>query len=130
MRLKEFSKIVIPKIEQTLETELTNDVSLSTLREVMLYAVLAGGKRLRPMLSLAVLQTYGQPFDNYLKAASALELVHTYSLIHDDLPAMDDDELRRGKPTTHRAFGEDMAILAGDALQPLAFEWLDRKSVV
>ena len=124
MRLKEFSKIVIPKIEQTLETELTNDVSLSTLRESMLYAVLAGGKRLRPMLSLAVLQTYGQPIDNYLKAASALELVHTYSLIHDDLPAMDDDELRRGKPTTHRAFGEDMAILAGDALQPLAFKWL------
>ena len=124
MRLKEFSKIVIPKIERTLETELTNDVSLSTLREAMLYAVLAGGKRLRPMLSLAVLQTYGQPVDNYIKAASALELVHTYSLIHDDLPAMDDDELRRGKPTTHRAFGEDMAILAGDALQPLAFEWL------
>ncbi|MGK4017236.1 polyprenyl synthetase family protein [Weissella paramesenteroides] len=124
MQFKEFSTNIVPQIEHTLENELAKSASVAELQEAMRYAVMAGGKRLRPMLSLAVIQTYGLPVNEYLKVASAIELIHTYSLIHDDLPAMDDDELRRGKPTTHRAFGEDTAILAGDALQPLTFEWL------
>lgn len=124
MHWQEFSKVMVPKIEQTLADELANSSFVPQLRDAMTYAVMAGGKRLRPMLTLAVLTTYQLPTNHFLKAASALELIHTYSLIHDDLPAMDDDDLRRGKPTTHRAFGEDTAILAGDALQPLAFEWL------
>lgn len=124
MHWREYSKIMVPQIEQTLATELANSSFVPQLRDAMTYAVMAGGKRLRPMLTLAVLTTYQLPTDQYLKPASALELIHTYSLIHDDLPAMDDDDLRRGKPTTHKAFGEDIAILAGDGLQPLAFEWL------
>ncbi|MCM0583472.1 polyprenyl synthetase family protein [Weissella diestrammenae] len=108
----------------TLEHELLKDVVAGDLQRAMSYAVLAGGKRLRPLLTLAVSQTFGVAPEKIVKAASAVELMHTYSLIHDDLPAMDDDQTRRGQPTTHIAFGEAIAILAGDALQPLAFQWL------
>jgi geranylgeranyl diphosphate synthase type II len=90
----------------------------------MRHAVLGGGKRLRPILVLAGHEACGGEGDEILEPASALELIHTYSLIHDDLPAMDDDDLRRGRSTVHRAFGEAAAILAGDALLTLAFEVL------
>ena len=82
----------------------------------MRYSLLAGGKRIRPVLALATAEALGRPTDEVLPLAAAIEMIHTYSLIHDDLPAMDDDELRRGKPTCHVAFGEDVAILAGDGL--------------
>jgi geranylgeranyl diphosphate synthase, type II len=86
------------------------------LAEAMRYSLLAGGKRIRPVLALATAEALGRDPDKALPLAAALEMIHTYSLIHDDLPAMDDDDLRRGKPTCHRAFGEDVAILAGDGL--------------
>ena len=86
------------------------------LEEAMRYSLLAGGKRVRPVLALATARALGADPERYLPVAAAIELIHTYSLIHDDLPAMDDDELRRGRPTAHVRFGEDVAILAGDGL--------------
>jgi geranylgeranyl diphosphate synthase, type II len=86
------------------------------LEEAMRYSLLAGGKRVRPVLALATARALGAAPERFLPVASAIELIHTYSLIHDDLPAMDDDDLRRGKPTSHKRFGEDVAILAGDGL--------------
>ena len=95
------------------------------LIEAMRYSLLAPGKRLRPILALAAAEAVGVRIDEPMRiAAASVELVHCYSLIHDDLPAMDDDDVRRGRPTSHRAFGEATAILAGDALLTLAFEWL------
>ena len=96
------------------------------LREAMAYSLLAGGKRLRPLLVLLAAEACGGEVDQALPAACAIEMVHTYSLIHDDLPAMDDDDFRRGRPTNHKVFGEAMAILAGDALLTLAFEIVAR----
>jgi len=95
-----------------------------TLARAMRYAVFGGGKRVRPLLALAACEAFSGEASTVLAPASALEMIHTYSLVHDDLPAMDDDDLRRGRPTTHRAFGEAEAILAGDALLTLAFEVL------
>jgi geranylgeranyl diphosphate synthase type II len=94
------------------------------LEEAMRYSLLAGGKRIRPVLALATAGAAGLDPARVLPLASALELIHTYSLIHDDLPAMDDDDLRRGRPTCHVKFGEDVAILAGDALYAEAFRHL------
>lgn len=94
------------------------------LHEAMRYAVLGGGKRMRPLLVYATGTALGAPLEQLDPSACAVEIIHAYSLVHDDLPAMDDDDLRRGKPTCHRAYGEAMAILAGDALQALAFELL------
>ena len=91
------------------------------LWEAMGYSVLAGGKRVRPVLTLAVCEALGGRGEDALPLGCALELIHTYSLIHDDLPCMDDDDLRRGRPTCHKVYGETMAVLAGDALQPEAF---------
>ena len=88
----------------------------------MRYATLGGGKRIRPLLTCATAASLGADPAHALAPACAVEFIHAYSLIHDDLPAMDDDELRRGRPTVHVAFGEAVAILAGDALQALAFE--------
>ena len=96
------------------------------LREAMSYSLLAGGKRLRPVLVLLAAEACGGDTEAALPAACAIEMVHTYSLIHDDLPAMDDDDLRRGRPTCHVQFGEALAILAGDALLTLAFEIVAR----
>lgn len=96
------------------------------LREAMQYSLLAGGKRLRPLLVLLTAEACGGSLEAALPAACAIEMVHTYSLIHDDLPAMDDDDFRRGRPTNHKVFGEALAILAGDALLTLAFEILAR----
>ncbi|WP_396128171.1 polyprenyl synthetase family protein [Exiguobacterium mexicanum] len=94
------------------------------LFQSMMYSLEAGGKRIRPALLYAVLDTYGRPRALGHEAAVALEMVHTYSLIHDDLPAMDDDDVRRGRPTNHRQFDEATAILAGDALLTDAFRIL------
>ena len=91
------------------------------LYESMRYSLLAGGKRIRPVLTLEFARLAGLEWEKAVPVACALELVHTYSLIHDDLPCMDNDDLRRGKPTNHKVFGETMAVLAGDALQPEAF---------
>jgi geranylgeranyl pyrophosphate synthase len=96
------------------------------LRAAMRYAVLGGGKRVRPALCYATASMLHVPLDWVDDAACAVEIIHAYSLVHDDLPAMDDDDLRRGRPTTHRAFDEATAILAGDALQCLAFELLSQ----
>jgi geranylgeranyl diphosphate synthase type II len=91
------------------------------LEEAMRYSLLAGGKRVRPVLALATARAVGEDPARVLPLAAAIELIHTYSLIHDDLPAMDDDDLRRGRPTCHKAFGENVAILAGDGLYAEAF---------
>jgi geranylgeranyl diphosphate synthase type II len=96
------------------------------LTHAMAYSLLAPGKRLRPLLAILACEAVGGTMDQALPAACAVEMVHTYSLIHDDLPAMDDDDLRRGLPTCHKKFGEALAILAGDALLTLAFEVLGR----
>lgn len=96
------------------------------LAEAMRYSVIGGGKRLRPLLVLLAAEACGGSRERAMPAACALEMVHTYSLIHDDLPAMDNDDLRRGRPTCHRAFDEATAILAGDALLTLAFEVIAR----
>ena len=94
------------------------------LLESMRYSLLAPGKRIRPLLALAAAETIAPMDDDVLLACAAVELVHCYSLIHDDLPAMDDDDFRRGRPSNHKAFNEATAILAGDALLTLAFEWV------
>lgn len=99
------------------------------LQESMLYSLCAGGKRIRPILALAAYETCGGDPREIIPYASALELIHTYSLIHDDLPAMDNDDLRRGKPTNHRVYGEAIAILAGDALLTEAFSLLSDPSL-
>jgi geranylgeranyl diphosphate synthase, type II len=97
------------------------DAESAGLEEAMRYSLLAGGKRIRPVLALATAAAIGNDPKSVLPLGAAIELIHTYSLIHDDLPAMDDDDLRRGRPTCHRAFGEDVAILAGDGLYAEAF---------
>ncbi len=91
------------------------------LHKAMAYSVFAGGKRVRPILAIAAAEACGAKQETVMPAACALELIHTYSLIHDDLPCMDDDDLRRGRPTNHKVFGETMAVLAGDALLAHAF---------
>jgi geranylgeranyl pyrophosphate synthase len=96
------------------------------LHQAMRYSVLGGGKRIRPALLFATAHTLGLTEDQVEAAACAIELIHVYSLVHDDLPAMDDDDLRRGRPTCHKAYDEATAILVGDALQPLAFQLLAR----
>jgi geranylgeranyl diphosphate synthase type II len=111
-------------VNATLEQLLQNSPPDETISKAVKYSLMAGGKRIRPVLCLAASEAVGGNPKDALMAACAMEMVHTYSLIHDDLPAMDDDELRRGKPTCHVAFGEATAILAGDALLTMAFEIL------
>ncbi|MEI6653463.1 MAG: polyprenyl synthetase family protein [Verrucomicrobiota bacterium] len=101
----------------------------ATLHEAMRYCVFAGGKRMRPVLCLAAAEACGGPPANALAPACAVELLHTYSLVHDDLPCMDDDDLRRGRPTCHKAYGEGMAVLCGDALLTHAFAVLAQTPV-
>lgn len=109
-------------VEEYLSGLFRGEAPYGTLREAMRYSVLAGGKRVRPVLTLAFCDALGGEWHRALPFACALELVHTYSLIHDDLPCMDNDDFRRGKPTCHKVYGETMAVLAGDALQPEAFK--------
>ena len=112
-------------VEQTLDQHLpTADTPPSVIHEAMRYAVLGGGKRVRPILAIAAAEACGADTNPLLPSFAALELIHTYSLVHDDLPALDDDDLRRGRKTTHVVYGEAMGILAGDALLTEAFAWL------
>jgi geranylgeranyl diphosphate synthase type II len=123
--LGEDTGLLRARIEETLEEVLaSDDPRESRLVEAMRYSVLGGGKRIRPILCLAAYRAVGGIGEDAIPAAAALELIHAYSLVHDDLPCMDDDSLRRGKPTTHKAYGEGMAVLVGDALLTLAFELL------
>ena len=101
-------------------------VEPTTIHRAMRYSLFAGGKRIRPVLAMAAARTVSPTVEGIENAAATLELIHTYSLIHDDLPALDNDDLRRGRPTCHKVFGEAMAILAGDSLLTLAFEVLSR----
>ncbi|HTB65843.1 MAG TPA: farnesyl diphosphate synthase [Steroidobacteraceae bacterium] len=115
------------RMEQALASRLPGaDEVPARLHEAMRYSVLGGGKRIRPALVFATGRTLGLDDDQVEAAACAIELVHVYSLVHDDLPAMDDDDLRRGRPTCHKAYDEATAVLVGDALQPLAFQLLAR----
>jgi geranylgeranyl diphosphate synthase type II len=109
-------------VEDELERlRFADDPATAGLDEAMRYSLLAGGKRIRPVLALATARAIGRDPVEVLPYAVAVELIHTYSLIHDDLPAMDDDDLRRGRPTNHKVYGEDVAILAGDGLYAEAF---------
>jgi geranylgeranyl diphosphate synthase type II len=113
------------QVERYLESlRFSTEQAASGLEEAMRYSLLAGGKRIRPVLALATATAVGREPVWVLPLAGALELIHTYSLIHDDLPAMDDDDMRRGKPTCHKVFGENVAILAGDGLYAEAFALL------
>ncbi|MCP5504695.1 MAG: polyprenyl synthetase family protein [Chlamydiales bacterium] len=105
------------------------DTPQSLLYEAARYSLLLPGKRLRPLLLLKVLEDYGVSIEKGLDAAAAIEMIHTYSLIHDDLPCMDDDDLRRGKPSLHKVYGEGQAVLAGDFLLTYAFEVLAKSSL-
>ena len=118
-------------IEEALKKELHEGRELdATLTKSMEYSLMAGGKRLRPILLMAAADACGKDGRAFITSACALEMIHTYSLIHDDLPAMDDDNLRRGKPTNHVKFGAGMATLAGDGLLTMAFEVLTREKNV
>lgn len=118
---------LIPIVEAGLDRYLTTSADCPPrLEEAMRYSVEAGGKRLRPVLVLMACEACGGEIDDAVPAAVAIEMIHTYSLIHDDLPAMDDDDLRRGRPTNHKQFDEATAILAGDGLLTLAFHVLAR----
>jgi farnesyl diphosphate synthase len=121
--LKDWSAVRLERVEQALSAWVPADAPAG-LGEAMRYAVLDGGKRLRPLLVLAACEAVDGHADAALRAACAVELIHAYSLVHDDMPCMDNDVLRRGKPTVHVAYGEATALLAGDALQALAFELL------
>jgi geranylgeranyl diphosphate synthase type II len=120
-RLATLHKQVDRALERWLPSEKTRPI---TLHRAMRYGIFAGGKRLRPILCLAAAEACGGKTTPALPSACAVECIHTYSLIHDDLPCMDDDDLRRGWPTTHKVFGEAIAVLAGDALMTIAFEIL------
>lgn len=113
------AKIIDQAMDKMLPPE---TVMPATIHQAMRYSLMAGGKRLRPALVMGAAEAVGCPAHKVMPAACAMELIHTYSLVHDDLPAMDNDDLRRGKPTNHKVFGEAVAILAGDALLTLAFQ--------
>ena len=114
----------VPVDEYLQALRFSADPAVAGLQDAMRYSLLAGGKRIRPVLALATAAAIGMALEQVMPLAAAIELIHTYSLIHDDLPAMDDDDLRRGRPTCHVAYGEDVAILAGDALYAEAFHHL------
>lgn len=128
MEFKAFTEKYLNDFNTYLLSHIQNK-SGTSLEKAMNYSLDADGKRLRPLLLLAVLDSFNVPVNKGYPAASALEMVHTYSLIHDDLPAMDNDDLRRGKPTNHIQFNEATAILAGDALLTLAFEVLTKSQL-
>ncbi len=122
MDLKKYLKDRCQMVDEALDRFLPAEDELpSSLHKSMRYSVFAGGKRVRPILMLAACEAVGGKLDHAMPAACAMEMIHTYSLIHDDLPAMDDDDFRRGNPTNHKVFGEAIAILAGDALLTEAF---------
>lgn len=116
------SNSVLDSIENRLEEIIESSGAPEKLKKAMKHSLMGAGKRVRPVLAAAFCEACGGTTDDVLDGACAVELVHTYSLIHDDLPCMDDDDMRRGKPSCHKAFGEDTALLAGDALLTLAFK--------
>jgi geranylgeranyl diphosphate synthase type II len=123
--VEQYAQLARALVDQALDAYTTfGDGCPDRLREAMRYSLLAPGKRLRPVLVLMAAEACGGDREAALPAACAVEMVHSYSLIHDDLPAMDDDDLRRGRPTCHKAFSEGLAVLAGDALLALAFQTL------
>lgn len=125
MSLEKLTQLYATRVDAALDKFLTATAGPSELlQEALQYSLLNGGKRLRPLLVYATGQALGANLNHCDRPAMAVELIHAYSLVHDDLPAMDDDDLRRGRPTCHKAFDEATAILAGDALQTLAFEVL------
>jgi len=125
MNLDEYLKSRRALVDATLDAHLPPPDTLpAVIHEAMRYAVLGGGKRIRPILAIAAAEACGADAQALLKPFAALELIHTYSLVHDDLPALDNDDLRRGRKTTHVVFGEAMGILTGDALLTEAFSWL------
>lgn len=127
LELKKFQKMV----DEALRTCFPQPEAYAhQVRKAMEYSLLAGGKRLRPILCLSACKVVGGPMVKALPAACALEFIHTYSLIHDDLPALDNDDYRRGRLSCHKKFGEAVAILAGDALLTEAFSLLTRKGVM
>ncbi len=130
-RLEEYLQEKRVQVDRTLDRVLPpEEEEPRVIHRSMRYSIFAGGKRLRPILAIAAYRIAGGSQDAILVPACGLELIHTYSLIHDDLPCMDDDDYRRGRPTNHKVFGEAMAVLAGDAMTALAFECLlteDRK---
>ncbi len=122
MDLKSYLSERVERIDRALDIYLPKeDVLPASLHKAMRYSIFAGGKRIRPVLMMAACEAVGGQSEAVLPAACAMEMIHTYSLIHDDLPAMDDDDFRRGRPTSHKVFGEALAILAGDALLTEAF---------
>jgi len=116
--------VLVGEIEADLARRIEAMAGPEALREAVAYSVLGGGKRLRPVLTLLACESVGGRRDDARASAAAMELIHCFSLVHDDLPAMDDDDLRRGRPTLHVHAGEAMAILAGDVMMSLAFEWI------
>src|SRR5512137_2292996 len=129
MDLKKYLKDRCTLVDEALDRYLPSEDDLPTsLHKSMRYSVFAGGKRVRPILLLAACEAAGGDIGKAMPAACAMEMIHTYSLIHDDLPAMDDDDFRRGNPTNHKVFGEAIAILAGDALLTEAFILLSNPS--
>lgn len=131
MIIEEYLEQKRQEVDRFLESEIpSSDIPPAVLHESIRYSLLGGGKRIRPILTIATAEAVGHPPKALLPVASSFELIHTYSLIHDDLPAMDDDDFRRGKPTNHKKFGEAIAILAGDALQAMAFEFCSRPDFV
>ncbi|WP_404433508.1 polyprenyl synthetase family protein [Sutcliffiella horikoshii] len=125
MDLQTFMKDRKKLVEDALFSYMKSVEAPEVLLESMNYSLKAGGKRLRPLLVLATLKSFGKPEELGMPVACAVEMIHTYSLVHDDLPSMDDDDFRRGKPTNHKVFGEAMAILAGDALLTHSFEVME-----
>lgn len=122
MDLKQYLNDKCKLVDEALDRYLPRESDLpESLHKSMRYSIFAGGKRVRPALMLAACEAVGGPIDAAVPAACAMEMIHTYSLIHDDLPAMDDDDFRRGRPTNHKVFGDAIAILAGDALLTEAF---------
>ena len=127
MNLNDYLRARRELVDRTLDANLPPAATPPpVIHEGMRYAVLGGGKRIRPILAIAAAETCGAPIEPLLVHLCALELIHTYSLVHDDLPALDNDDLRRGRKTTHVVFGEAMGILVGDALLTEAFSWLSR----
>ncbi len=127
--LKEYLQTSKAEIEAYLSTLLESpNREYARLYESMKYSLLMGGKRIRPIITKAVIEALGGTWESYKDVICAIELIHTYSLIHDDLPAMDNDDFRRGKPTNHRVYGDGMAVLAGDGLLTYAFELVSNHS--
>lgn len=125
MKLPDFYQADLDAVETALEGLLPPEVTLpASIHKAMRYSVFAGGKRIRPVLCIEAARLFTSEMKGAVQVGCALEFIHTYSLIHDDLPALDNDDMRRGKPTNHKVFGEAIAILAGDALLTLAFQTL------